>query len=224
MNNEYLQGIHNNLSTHETKWGVVYIKFGLTGNGSHPNYQITGENGQMQTYKGINHEPDRSSEFDKNRLTKKAYTHSEITIHWDEILNEILDEIDLKGSKSTTRGEDIGSDIEIPPRKNQIINRIIRSSAKSRHIKALCRNECQICGNTLKLKGKKTYAEAHHLQPLGKDHNGPDIIENMICVCPNHHAQLDLFAIEIDENLLKKTEHKIGTTYINYHNKQFSSN
>ncbi len=55
MNNEYLQGIRNNLSTHETKWGVVYIKFGLTGNGSHPNYQITGENGQLQTYKGINH-------------------------------------------------------------------------------------------------------------------------------------------------------------------------
>ena len=65
------------------------------------------------------------------------------------------------------------------------------------------------------------YAEAHHLQPLGGDHHGPDVIENIICVCPNHHALLDYFAISLsDIKIERHPEHSVGGVYLTYHNAQ----
>ena len=33
-------------------------------------------------------------------------------------------------------------------------------------------------------------------------HNGPDVIQNMLCLCPNHHDQFDYYSFYIDpENL-----------------------
>jgi predicted HNH restriction endonuclease len=63
------------------------------------------------------------------------------------------------------------------------------------------------------------YAEAHHLKPLGAPHNGPDIANNIICVCPNCHAKLDygIMRIEIPK-LNLDIRHKIGAEFINYHN------
>jgi hypothetical protein len=40
-------------------------------------------------------------------------------------------------------------------------------------------------------------ALAHHIQPLGRPHCGPDCIENLIVVCPNHHAMCDYGAIKL---------------------------
>lgn len=57
---------------------------------------------------------------------------------------------------------------------------------------------------------------AHHIKPLGGEHNGPDVRENILCVCPNHHALLDYGAIKLDPMLLKGIERK----YIDYHNEK----
>lgn len=35
------------------------------------------------------------------------------------------------------------------------------------------------------------YAEAAHIRALGSPHNGPDVIENVLCLCPNHHVLFD---------------------------------
>jgi predicted restriction endonuclease len=42
-----------------------------------------------------------------------------------------------------------------------------------------------VCGETIPLADGLRYAEAHHIQPFGAPHNGPDISENVICLCPN---------------------------------------
>jgi hypothetical protein len=55
-----------------------------------------------------------------------------------------------------------------------------------------------ICGERLVKSDGCPYAEAHHLQPLGGDHHGPDIQANIIVLCPNHHAEFDFGAIAIN--------------------------
>lgn len=89
----------------------------------------------------------------------------------------------------------------------------------ARALKLRHRNQCQICGVAIPLWGGLTYAEAHHIRPLGHPHNGPDTPSNMIILCPNHHAQCDLGAIRLDiESLRRVSDHIIDTEYIQYHN------
>jgi predicted restriction endonuclease len=78
------------------------------------------------------------------------------------------------------------------------------------------RNQIPGCGKVIDLKDGAPYAEAHHVKPLGAPHDGPDVRENILCVCPNHHAQLDYGAIMPDGKSLKTIDAK----YIEYHNKK----
>jgi predicted restriction endonuclease len=87
-------------------------------------------------------------------------------------------------------------------------------------VKGLHNYECQICGDTIMLPEGLRYAEAHHIQPLGAGHKGPDIRENILCVCPNHHAELDLGAGRIQlQELRHANKHQVAERYIDYHNK-----
>jgi len=45
-------------------------------------------------------------------------------------------------------------------------------------------------------------AEVVGMEPLGTPHNGPDVYENIVCVCPNHHVLLDYGVIPLDHSLL----------------------
>lgn len=114
----------------------------------------------------------------------------------------------------------IPSDIDdVPPdRATMTVYRILRDSQLARNVKRLHNYECQICGNTIELPNGTRYAESHHIQPLGK-HDGPDIAENIICVCPNHHAMLDygVIPLAIDKLTLVKG-HKLAKRFIDFHN------
>lgn len=101
-----------------------------------------------------------------------------------------------------------------PERVKQETYRILRDTVLARTVKEANQYQCQICGQTLKIKDNMPYAEAHHIIPLGAPHNGPDVHDNILCVCPNHHVLLDYGAIKLDETNLKG----IGKGYINYHN------
>jgi hypothetical protein len=110
-------------------------------------------------------------------------------------------------------------DLETPDREDVTISRIIRDSKLSSRVKVLNDYECQICGLALAMPNDQKYAEAHHIQPLGAPHNGPDVIENMICVCPNHHTMLDYGTICLEAKSIRtKNGHVIGTQFIEYHN------
>jgi len=82
-------------------------------------------------------------------------------------------------------------------------------------------NKCQLCNTRIKIGNDKFYSEVHHLKPLGMPHNGPDIIENMIVVCPNCHVELDYQSQLIDANNLNCiSPHFVSTDFINYQNKK----
>ncbi|MFC5301179.1 HNH endonuclease [Azospira restricta] len=119
------------------------------------------------------------------------------------------------------------SDIEPPSAPERLLietYRVLRDTELARKIKALHKNICQLCGQTVMLKDGATYAEAHHIKPLGSPHNGPDVAENIVVLCPNHHVMLDYGTIPLEGKDLRSSQgHVIGGAYIAYHNENIFS-
>lgn len=108
----------------------------------------------------------------------------------------------------------------------------IRDQELVKKLKIMYNNTCQVCGESIRL-ARNSYSEAHHLHPLGsKEHNGPDVISNMIILCPNCHVQFDFGSMAINpdslliehvdlnnKNVGKKVnlKHEIGTEHLRYH-------
>lgn len=80
------------------------------------------------------------------------------------------------------------------------VSRRIRDSALSRRVKTMYRNRCQICGIAIPGLGSRFYSEGAHVKPLGRPHLGPDSLDNILCLCPNHHVQLDIGGMVVLEN------------------------
>ncbi len=116
-------------------------------------------------------------------------------------------------------------------RRQQITyQRIIRDTQQGREVKALYDYHCQGC--EIRLEGSAgPYAEAAHIRPLGRPHNGPDTRENLLCLCPNHHVLLDYGGFAITDSLtilgsgrklIVKQEHKISVEHIRYHRNHYA--
>ena len=113
------------------------------------------------------------------------------------------------------------NDLEAPPpeRIETRTFRILRDTSLARQIKELHQHQCQVCGLAIELPDGSRYAEAHHIQPLGTPHNGPDVGGNIIVLCPNHHAMCDYGVMALDLAQLRlHAEHKINPEFIDYHN------
>jgi hypothetical protein len=114
----------------------------------------------------------------------------------------------------------VAVDIAVPPGRIEITtHRIIRDTPLARRVKQLHNFECQLCGHSIELADGSRYAEAHHVQPLGEPHNGPDIVENIVCLCPNHHVELDYGTKSLSMSELRAVQgHTVAEPYIKYHN------
>jgi putative restriction endonuclease len=88
---------------------------------------------------------------------------------------------------------------ESPGRVHATIQRIVRNTRVAELVKALHRHTCQVCGLQLTTPAGP-YAEAAHIRALGVPHNGPDVLENLLCLCPNDHVRFDTGAMYIDDN------------------------
>ena len=117
----------------------------------------------------------------------------------------------------------LATDLAEPP-TNRIpttIYRILRDTELARSVKVMHEYRCQICGHSIELPDGSRYAEAHHIQPLGGDHKGDDKIGNILCVCPNHHAELDYCVLALDLSALRQVaDHPVDQKYLDYHNKR----
>lgn len=126
----------------------------------------------------------------------------------------IFDQVRDSGREpSPSEGIDV-PDVEVPERVKTRTTRIIRDTALAEQVKEEYDYTCQICGTKIDLVGDKAYAEAHHVHPLGE--NGPDVKENIMCVCPNHHAMLDYKVLRLNADRISG----IARKYVQRHNAQ----
>jgi putative restriction endonuclease len=123
-----------------------------------------------------------------------------------------------------------------PPRRMEAtVQRLVRNTKVSQHVKNLHKHRCQICGQTLTVAAG-LYAEGAHISPLGRPHNGSDVESNILCLCPNDHVLFDLGAIVIDDDLTirdahtgenrgtlrSSSRHKIDIVALRYHRERFA--
>jgi len=99
--------------------------------------------------------------------------------------------------------------------------------------------KCQVCQHRIEVGGGRYYCEGHHLRPLGREHRGPPEASNVVILCPNHHAEFDLFLFAILdykgrkrklEHMLRSLEatethllvrHRIAPEHVDYVTEQF---
>ena len=144
--------------------------------------------------------------------------------------------VKLNGSlppKTNVSQMDIPSDKQYgsqnPRRASFTVQRLIRDSKLGRQLKKLYEYKCQVCDLQISTEAG-FYAEAAHIKPVGAPHNGPDLIENLLCLCPNHHLMFDkgVFFIDGDMTLggikgsLKvHANHSISHEFLSYHRQMF---
>lgn len=78
-----------------------------------------------------------------------------------------------------------------PAYQTTTVTRRIRDSAISREVKRIYDDHCQVCGIRINGIGGRGYSEGAHVRPIGRPHLGADTLANLLCLCPNHHTQLD---------------------------------
>jgi predicted restriction endonuclease len=99
----------------------------------------------------------------------------------------------------------------------------------SAEVKAIYDFSCQICEEALEVPGGMKIAETVHIRDLGRPHNGPDVRENILCVCPNHRNLFLYGAIVITDEFEVidqargqnlgplRLAHKVDVEHIRYH-------
>jgi putative restriction endonuclease len=78
------------------------------------------------------------------------------------------------------------------------VQRLVRNTAVTEWVKELYDFTCQVCGTRLETPAGP-YAEGAHVRPMGRPHNGPDSVSNVLCLCPNHHVLFDRGVLGISE-------------------------
>ena len=89
---------------------------------------------------------------------------------------------------------------DAPPRVLYTASRVARDPAIALAIKEMYGYRCQISG-TLLHTPSGPYAEAGHIKPLGRPHEGPDSLANLLCLCPNDHIRFDRGSIVLSDSL-----------------------
>ncbi len=114
---------------------------------------------------------------------------------------------------------------DVAQRQIMTVQRTVRDTEQARRVKMLYEYHCQMCGVCLQ-GSAGPYAEAAHIRPLGKPHNGPDTFDNILCLCPNHHVLFDLGGVAIaddfallseDGHLFVDPRHAINKEHLQYH-------
>ena len=126
------------------------------------------------------------------------------------------------------------NDYERTERKSSSINIIKRNPKFREYVKKLYENKCQVCNVFLRTHSGSVSIGAH-IKGLGKPHDGFDQINNIICLCPNHHGQFDGFGFYLDPRTLEikglegyegkkltiKEGHNIDSEFFKYHHEQY---
>lgn len=112
-----------------------------------------------------------------------------------------------------------------PERRPVTTNRVLRDNEVAAAVKRLHDYCCQVCGIRLETP-EGWYAQCAHIRPLGAPHDGPDRLDNVLCLCPNHHVLFDAGAFSIagdlrllgiEGTLRTVVGHSISKDYLYHH-------
>jgi putative restriction endonuclease len=112
-----------------------------------------------------------------------------------------------------------------PGRAPSTVQRVARNTQVTQWVKDLHDHRCQVCHTRLETP-TGPYAEGAHIRPLGKPHNGPDVPDNVLCLCPNCHVLFDTGAIAIADDgallgvtgtLITDVKHQLDVAHFQYH-------
>ncbi|REK91550.1 hypothetical protein DY245_04005 [Streptomyces inhibens] len=99
-----------------------------------------------------------------------------------------------------SREGDTTTDLEEQVRRTVEYERRMRDSTVVRQVKEMYDDTCQVCGVRLVVSpDNKAISQAAHIQALGRPHNGPDKVWNVLCLCPNCHALFDRGALQLTD-------------------------
>ena len=85
---------------------------------------------------------------------------------------------------------------KVPIQKKVEITKPDRDRKQVEYVKEAEYHTCQVCGQPILLPDGRFFSEAHHIHPLNE--GGSDDVENILCLCPNHHAEMEHGAFFID--------------------------
>ena len=91
-----------------------------------------------------------------------------------------------------------------PERVERAVQRIVRDTSITRTVKVMYDYTCQFCDLALPTP-VAPYAEAAHIRPLGRPHDGRDVLSNVLCLCPNDHVLFDFGAVTVVPETLRIT-------------------
>jgi putative restriction endonuclease len=126
---------------------------------------------------------------------------------------------------------------EDPAFATSTVTRRVRDTALSRELKAMYDQQCQVCDFAIPGYDGRTYSEGAHVRPLGRPHLGADKRDNLLCLCPNHHTQLDLGGMVVLDDmsiansrtlepfaeLTFRTHHSLAIGNVSYHRQLWAS-
>tara|TARA_B100000900_G_C20510482_1_gene687765 strand:+ start:83 stop:1237 length:1155 start_codon:yes stop_codon:yes gene_type:complete len=180
----------------------------------------------------VEHGPDEGYRYDglyyvtlcERVIGKSGYYVCRFHLESEKTLGEIEDS--LEGT--------LPESYEKTDRTETTVSKIKRSIKLREKIKKMYDHKCQVCGIRLE-KPNGAIAIGAHIKGLGKPHNGPDAINNMLCLCPNHHDQFDALSFYIESSnmeivgleqfknkkLVIKPKHKIDTEFLDYQKERY---
>ncbi len=115
-----------------------------------------------------------------------------------------------------------------PARRSAVTKPIVRSPEVAQFVKGVHKDTCQMCDVRLVVKGRG-FSQGAHIRALGGVQSGPDITENVLCLCPNCHTLFDMGAILVEAdrsltyngekigNLRLDNRHEVGDEFLEYH-------
>jgi hypothetical protein len=126
----------------------------------------------------------------------------------------------------------VGESVKDPPARMQCTTtRIVRDTAAARCLKEAYEYRCQVCGERIELGPSSFYAEVHHIHPLGGRPPGLDRHDNMLVVCPTHHAMFDLGVAKFEsenkviisgKTISLNLRHRLAPENLDYHNDEIA--
>ncbi|MFJ3218723.1 YDG/SRA domain-containing protein [Kitasatospora sp. NPDC086801] len=110
----------------------------------------------------------------------------------DRVKARVTDRVMAPTDEDAREAEDVRSATSVV--------RVVRNTAVATRVKRAHDYTCQVCGVRMAVPGG-AYAEAAHITPLGTPHHGSDTVDNVLCLCANHHVLFDFGMLIVNDDL-----------------------